>query len=108
MSVQVWLALALLILGAVVGAVGTAALGRANPTETIPYSGNQGWKRYRVTYFFEVVAIVGGVILLQGEAPLWVAAIALLVAVAPQIVLGVVHQRQVRRHRASTRGGRQR
>ena len=101
MSAQVWLAVALLMIGAVVGALGTAALARANPTETIPDNSNQGWRRYRISYVAELVAVVFGIILLYGETPFWVAALALLAAVTPQVILGAIHQRQVRRHRAS-------
>ena len=101
MSAQVWLAAALLLLGGVVGALGTAGLARANPTETIPYSGNQGWRRYVVFHVVEVITVCSGVVLLYGEVPSWGAFTALLVALVPQIIVSVVHQHQVRRHRAS-------
>ena len=58
---------ALVLFGALVLALSVVALARGNPTESIPYPGNRGWRLYLVAYLIAFPTALLGSFQLRDE-----------------------------------------
>ena len=91
---------AMVAVGALVWALGTAVLARANPAERIPRRGDEGWWRYRGSYLVSLVLGLLGSFQLRDEHGWWAFAVGFAVWFVPQQVVSAAHGRRVRRRAA--------
>lgn len=87
----------LVVIGTVVMALGTAAVSRANPTERIPYPGNEGFGRYMAAYVIGFFTALMGSFELRDEQGWWALLAGYAVFFVPFLSICLVHGRRRRR-----------
>lgn len=100
MSGGALLGVAAVLAGAVLWALGTVRLARANPTERVPRRGNQGWWRYQGAYAAGLFEMVFGTISLMNEVGWWTVVPVVIVSTAPQAAISAGHRRRTGRRTA--------